>query len=162
MLDLSETALKNWLGALPSDVRGVIQAGDPARVSDILCQKVAASSPSEMIALFSGDATSALALGRIGRMRFLAWLLGRALPREDWVQAINTLTGETEDGEDGAQTARPSDATMLFLADMQSFNEHVVAPRLANRMVAADILALAADASAVLETEVQLTRGGSV
>ena len=171
MLMLSPTMLSRWLSTRPDDVRAFIDAGDPPAGEDdgLLAALEAASSAgetpfAELPALLASHPAGTRALGRLGRVRLLAWVAdGAGDAYGTVVQAITEIggaqDGEAEDGGEGSPAGSGA-LGVLFLEDLIQLAKSVVGPRVASRLAARPGLEAAVEAAASVEEDMAYRGGG--
>jgi hypothetical protein len=175
MLMLSQDSLSRWLATRPQDVREFIAAGDPAAFGedDGLVAALASVEDGtetdfdaipELLELHSSGVK---ALGRVGRIRLLAWLADNAAdayaPLIHRITALGCPGGEgvEEDEEEGTQGQAGSGAVgVLFLEDIIQLAKAVVGPRMAARLASKPGLDAAVEAAASLDSDITYTQGG--
>jgi hypothetical protein len=158
MPELTEKALTAWYSKLPLDVQQVIAEGDepdPAEAAD-LSVILAGLEPALVPALLCARAAQVKGLGRIGRLRLLAWLVaedGRAF------LALFRERPVDESGEGGSDGG--SDILRALIAeDLQALARIMVGPRIARLTVDDQSMDFAVAAGTNLESELIFRQGG--
>jgi hypothetical protein len=162
MLDLSDGSISKWMSKLPQDVLAALAEGDAPTpggapsLAAALGENVGAPQVPDLLREHPDEAR---ALGRVGRVRLMAWVADNSGDNPGPV--FRRLVGETAADETGGSGSAGSDAVgTLFLEDIRAIARNVTGPRLAARMVDDSALGMAIEAAATLESDLAFRQGG--
>lgn len=151
---MSEAQVGAWYSKLPADLQQVIAQGSEPEPGEAarLYAAIGAVEPEMAFDVVCKDVAGVRGMGRVGRMRFLAWLLN-----ENPSQA-ERLVHREEDDEEGS-TGVPGDIVDLFRDGFDALLRDCVGPRLA-MIVTQPGLDIGVEAAVILESDLTFTQGG--
>jgi len=124
MLDLQNETLQAWKAKLPEDVRAAIADELPADSDEISGFVTALNNAeiAEYAELIEAHPEVVKALGRLGRIRLLSFIVAKVYPFQ--VRVFHELlNAERDDEEGGGRSA----TQVLFIEDIKAFNEAIAA-----------------------------------
>lgn len=122
---LTKSELQAWFTLLPEDIQQAIEGDYPAddEQAKALAEAVLTADFTAIEIVLEANADAVAALGRIGRVRLLAYLSGQVLVNEGEIsnrlRALHLLLN----GED--ETGGKSATQIMLLEDIKAFNEAV-------------------------------------
>nr|WP_250807998.1 hypothetical protein [Neorhizobium tomejilense] len=150
-----------WRAAQPdyiASVTGEPPSADPAFV-ELVAKRLPTLTTAAAALDFAGEnADGFIALGRAGRLRFLAWVLSRQYSDiEDFKNDLVTdrLPGEDEAGEGTVSGDGRDKIAPFFYSDILALAE-ALGPRIANQIVDAQTLDAVAGASLEVASEFEM------
>ena len=160
MEKLSNDSLKRWLEKCPEDVRAFVLLGGESNSTNTgeLLAALAVATPPQVPGLLRTDPDACMALGRIGRIRLLAWVSAQAGSQGGAL--VREIVGEDTEQDGGSGSAGSDTVALLFLEDFKEFARAVVGPRTANRMIDSQTLGVSAEAAVTLESDLAFGQGG--
>lgn len=156
---LRQDRLAKWRAVQPKDIASVTE--DPAKVDQAFVELVAAKLPTLATATaaldFAGEnADGFIALGRAGRLRFLAWVMSRNYSDAGSFMAdmVMDRSPEEEEGSAGGGDGKDKIAP-FFYSDILAFAE-AIGPRIAAQIVDSQTLDAVAGASLEVASEFEM------
>ena len=158
MLDLSEGKLDKWVKKLPSDIRGILDMSAYTAESKPLVMALQNSEPNDVLYILrSHDEEAVKALGRVGRLRLMAWLSASIMTDFNDLEPsplFKELLGEDEEG--GGQRSAVS---AIFYEDFLAFAK-IMGVRVAQNVFTNEMVEVALGAAREVKNEVTASRGG--
>jgi hypothetical protein len=160
MLDLSEGKLTLWVKKLPADIRGILDMSAYSNEAEPLVIALRVATPTEVPDLLrTHDENSIKALGRVGRLRLMAWLSDSLMTDENAIDPsplFRELLGEEDEGEGGGQRSAVS---TIFYEDFLAFSK-IMGLRSAHAVFTNDMVDVALGAAREASRELVAARGG--
>lgn len=158
---LDRERLEKWRSVQPSDIAAVSEIPektDPAFVALVAEKAPTFKSAGEIIDFVGSSAESFIELGRAGRLRFLAWVLGRKFDdSKDFMIAL--MSGNIEDeGDKGSADGSGEGLERVapfFFSDLLAFAE-ALGPRMAAQIVDSRTLDIVTMAGAEASNEFEM------
>lgn len=158
MLDLSEGKLDKWVKKLPSDIRGILDMSAHTAESKPLVIALQNSEPHDVLYILRNHDEDAIkALGRVGRLRLMAWLSASIMTDFNDLEPsplFKQLLGEEEE-EGGVSSA----VSAIFYEDFLAFAK-IMGVRSAQNVFTNEMVEVALGAAREVKNEVTASRGG--
>lgn len=161
---LRKERLEKWRAAQPADVAAATQdpvSSDPAFAALVASRLPTFTSASAVTQFVSAHPEEFIALGRAGRLRFLAWVFAKKYPdiNDFTFQLISEKEVEEGEGGEGSAGEQGLDrVTPYFYSDLLAFAE-AIGPRVAALIVDSNTLDAVAGAGLEMTSEFEMKGG---